>query len=931
VAVRVSGGGFSNSPFFTLDAAFAAIGTTTGNFTVTLFEDVTLANRTISSGQNITLTGSGEMRTINHSAPADGLMFTLNANGSGLTLGNNITLQGTSGRTGVLINVENGTLAMQTGSRITGHGTSAREGAVHIAGANARFDMTGGIINGNTTSHGTTAASAGVFVLPGGVFNMTGGEINNGLNGTGLVSDVHIISTAAEALFTMAGGARIGHIKLWAESGGFSKINIGAGLTGNVGTLHLRGNGNMTSTTTLWGHNNQVLQGANGHTLTAADVSRFTLGNFMPGTALETQSIGNTHMLGVFGDNRGRLLALPAGNGGTNPFIIMNEDHLRMVGRGGIYSTSANYSLGANITLTTPETAAFNLPTDRFPFRSGDSGHWGGWSVQGSPGLGFSVEPVNGLTTDMLINAQSLVLTFANSTGDNMILYPRRQTYNSTTSTTITIPNASSVTVNLSNLGVWTNLGNDLGGIAIGGLLHPDRGFWDEKSLIGAQLIYASTGDPDNNWTPIPGTFTGTFDGAGRTISGMTINDNGNNQGMFRSIGRAGRVTGLNLTGVNIQAGNGRTVGGITAVNDGTITHSTVAGTVSGAQHVGGIAGDNHYLIEFCSTSADVTSVNPYSNAGGIVGYNVGGPGRTPRVLNCFSTGNIAADNNAGGIVGRNHSNGSTATVQFTYATGSVTISGHDPDLNGAGGIAGNLQGGLVRDSVALNSSVTAPNIEQNAHRVIGVRTAADAGSLFNNHGRDDLSVTGDTPNSNNVNYHNGGNIAVAQWGNVGWWRTTAFNNMYEPSDAWQWWQNHLPPGGISGAMLELDLDLNFDLDFNFDNGEDPIPDDEPDTDEDPDPDGETPSTPTSLDPSTPSSLEPDEPPAEDGEPSIDSATAASLGMLGWGAYNGSQESGSFPVMLFLTLLTAGFIAFAGLTAHGLMPKYIPRRLRRRK
>ena len=57
-------------------------------------------------------------------------------------------------------------------------------------------------------------------------------------------------------------------------------------------------------------------------------------------------------------------------------------------------------------------------------------------------------------------------------------------------------------------------------------------------------------------WTPIPG-YTGAFDGDGKTITGLTINQSSeNNVGLFASIGIEGTVKNLKLDDVNITAGS---------------------------------------------------------------------------------------------------------------------------------------------------------------------------------------------------------------------------------------------------------------------------------------------------------------------------------------------------------------------------------------
>jgi hypothetical protein len=55
--------------------------------------------------------------------------------------------------------------------------------------------------------------------------------------------------------------------------------------------------------------NKAVLKAATGYTLTAADVAKFPLGNFLSSTAGETQAISGTHKIANSGADMGKLVA----------------------------------------------------------------------------------------------------------------------------------------------------------------------------------------------------------------------------------------------------------------------------------------------------------------------------------------------------------------------------------------------------------------------------------------------------------------------------------------------------------------------------------------------------------------------------------------------------------------------------------------------
>lgn len=129
-------------------------------------------------------------------------------------------------------------------------------------------------------------------------------------------------------------------------------------------------------------------------------------------------------------------------------------------------------------------------------------------------------------------------------------------------------------------------------------------------------------------WTPIGNNdnpFTGTFDGKGHTISGLTISNNGNWVGLFGTV--TGTVKNLSLVDVNIYGNEhvgilaGRVRGG------GVIESVFTSGYVNGRDHTGGIVGDagetdQVSTVKNCASSAYVLSRD--YQAGGIAGWTKG-------------------------------------------------------------------------------------------------------------------------------------------------------------------------------------------------------------------------------------------------------------------------------------------------------------------
>jgi len=185
----------------------------------------------------------------------------------------------------------------------------------------------------------------------------------------------------------------------------------------------------------------------------------------------------------------------------------------------------------------------------------------------------------------------------------------------------------------------------------------------------------------ESNWTPI-GTeaagFSGSFDGDGHTLSGLSIYSSYENyQGLFGYIGAGGVVENLVLE--NDYVINWRSyTGGIAGWNDGVIRNCHVrGGHIASGLWVGGIAGVNEGAIEDCSNTG-VIGNSMY--AGGVAGYSSG------VVQGSYATGNVAGDGGVlGGVVGHN-----VGTVRHCHATGTVAAGSGD-----VGGVAGRNEGRL--------------------------------------------------------------------------------------------------------------------------------------------------------------------------------------------------------------------------------------------
>ena len=211
------------------------------------------------------------------------------------------------------------------------------------------------------------------------------------------------------------------------------------------------------------------------------------------------------------------------------------------------------------------------------------------------------------------------------------------------------------------------------------------------------------------DWTPIGKddnkAYTGTFDGNGKTITGLTVTGSYKYAGLFGDIDENGTVKNVVLEDVQITSDNSSgSVGGVAGDSWGTIENCSVSGSVSGTTFAGGVVGSQWGgSITGCNSSATVKGV---TYAGGIAGSTNSGATLTA----CYATGDVTLVSNdigtcyAGGVVGNN---GSSSTLKACYAWGSVTGSGSGTVY--VGGVTGSNDLGTLTACYHAKGTVSGP------------------------------------------------------------------------------------------------------------------------------------------------------------------------------------------------------------------------------
>lgn len=178
------------------------------------------------------------------------------------------------------------------------------------------------------------------------------------------------------------------------------------------------------------------------------------------------------------------------------------------------------------------------------------------------------------------------------------------------------------------------------------------------KDLNGSYVLTQNITLSDDEWTPI-GTsdhpFTGTLDGKGHTIIGLTVgngaNNDSNNDKAFFGFTNGAKVQNIAFTSAVVKGHNQAAIV-VAQATSSTLSNIYVSGVVTGRDHVGTIAGDARGTTDSRTT-----------------------------ITNCVSTAAaLSTEHQGGGIAGWTNN----STFSYNIAYGAVTA-----PVNGAGGITG--------------------------------------------------------------------------------------------------------------------------------------------------------------------------------------------------------------------------------------------------
>ncbi len=218
----------------------------------------------------------------------------------------------------------------------------------------------------------------------------------------------------------------------------------------------------------------------------------------------------------------------------------------------------------------------------------------------------------------------------------------------------------------------------------------------------------APIGDSDNQ-------FTGEYDGNGKQLQNVKINETGQFAGIFAYVNGSASIKDLTVSGSIKKTGStdNSCVGGIAGIVRGaaTVTGCTNNATItSSATYTGGLAGrlyqsTSSTAISGCTNNGSVTSSVSYT--GGIVGQQIHGG----TIVECVNKGTVSGTSYVGGIVGdMGAASAVPSAISFiSFCRNDATI---NASANCSGGIAGRIINGSVVSSCFAKGTVSSESYD---------------------------------------------------------------------------------------------------------------------------------------------------------------------------------------------------------------------------
>ncbi len=340
--------------------------------------------------------------------------------------------------------------------------------------------------------------------------------------------------------------------------------------------------------------------------------------------------------------------------------------------------------------------------------------------------------------------------------------------------------------------------------------------------------IYGKDYDGGKGWTAIGSSespFQGIFDGNNKKITGLYINRDQDNVGLFGYINH-GTVKNVVLVGGNVSGMNN--VGGVAGYvffSSGVIENCINTGSISGKENVGGVVGYSE--LSTISKFNNTGSISGVNHVGGVIGHSLGGSikkcintgsiraegdqvggvvGFNQSEVNaCLNKGNIRANEQVGGVVGANN-----GAVYNSINTGSISakaqvggIAGQNiyivskcvntgsiigqKQIGGIAGKGGDISG--IENCATLNGNLIG---EDDLGRIVGLRGNLSSDHLDNNYAFANMIINGEDLSGGAADDKNGASVGIDDIKTL--WTTGGLNASWNSWDSvWTLAEGKLP------------------------------------------------------------------------------------------------------------------------------------------
>ena len=215
---------------------------------------------------------------------------------------------------------------------------------------------------------------------------------------------------------------------------------------------------------------------------------------------------------------------------------------------------------------------------------------------------------------------------------------------------------------------------------------------------LAASLTFPASAGAHNPWTPVgddANPFNTTFDGVGRTLTGMNVTGTIPRAGLFGTAGASSTIRDLGLINATVAAGGDARSGVLVGQNAGLITASYAQGgsvlAAANDARAGGLVGsdDGGVIIASYSTAAvSIAAGSPVVAVGGLVGALVGG-----QITAAYAAGPVTGTGATGTVIGgfAGLAWNASSTITDSYCDTTVTTRNMCIQSIAQDAVAGNL------------------------------------------------------------------------------------------------------------------------------------------------------------------------------------------------------------------------------------------------